>query len=1320
MNTMNNKQFRKMYALEFDVEFTEGLCAGAGSFGNRIQLARNGRGELVLHGTAIAGVLRHAFESFPEMEPGFVNKFFGSAHGVFDENAEGLPSLLKVEDAVFSVEKINSQERVSHLRSRHTGSVADGALYSIEAIPPKAETHFSLTFAVTDDFPEDSYPADRFLKTLATLFQTGLVFGGNANRGVGRAKVNGAIVYKEYNLASLDGMAAWLDDDYARRSGRRLVGGKPLETDSNTADTLRVTWDFIIPQGQDILVADGKGLDAEAEPHRVTGADGKDYWLLPGSTLRGLFRSESARLAAREGKKIADSHDRYAKNGPAKGDELGWLFAEDQKDNAGFLKTLDDEYPVESMFGSLHKAGRLHLCDGLSPIGTDKKSMASLAVDPNFPVQYRVHVAVDPISGGAIEGALYDNYVLTAGGGQNTVRFPITMILRQPKEDEVRWLAQTLRAIHTGLLRIGSSKSAGRLVVANDSLKAEGTFANLFDDVCVELTGMSHSVAGEVSAVPSPESPKNQEPLPAENVIPALEGKLHVIKKGNNTTYKVSYTTPKGKPMNMQPLPDKARCFADKDAEEGAVVKIILDKGQFKEVTIPGKSQIVPKISSSPNSGPVRSGHGNSSQKPTDTNKLPKANPSILGMPFHNPYTFIPFEKIAPKRKEVTPLSIDEIEKDRFSGILEVELENISPLLISEGWCQEAKECVRRAVEVNTKGHKIYEIQKISQDVILPATGVRGFLRNLMTIVTGGPLSVLEEETYLCQGRDLPLTPLSADKSRAPAILARIIKPGNSLKSGVIEIGETILVKEQDLQYIYGRDLPRPKPHKQITWLWAKMRGGQLLRLSEKQDQEHTAQVKLSGRPVNTKGEKKEGVFLKPLCKVELPSSYWAAYNSRYRHGDHPELQRGDLVWIEPIEIGMTCQQVQSERDIASLQWARWGRCGVKIGKVMPNHLLPDSHREDALVAQVTDLFGQVPIRKGSLGKTFKGRVMPGNLVFNDAASNTEKAVPLAVMGMPHLGCVPFYRNNSDPNKLCTKDSLRGYKVYRTEKSGKAALPWRFETQGGYAGSGRLESNPRQSVNISAELLNPHQKGTVSISLHALSQEELALILYLCQGIWRLGGGKPIGLGVCRVLGVRLWDESGSPIDPASCRMEDETVKKRFDLWMKTQKPIDRLRYPRATTRNNNKNTRGGMTWFQKCAAVKKGGDKNNEKVPGLEPIYVCDDLMEKARQNGAANASLGFADLISGQMLPFHPETPETELLYGYDAFFCDRSLPDDPAEIKNLVKKPYQFNRAWQDCYPDIVPFDESKHITGSEKAGENLSQNRKARQQSKRDRQ
>ena len=180
-----------------------------------------------------------------------------------------------------------------------------------------------------------------------------------------------------------------------------------------------------------------------------------------------------------------------------------------------------------------------------------------------------------------------------------------------------------------------------------------------------------------------------------------------------------------------------------------------------------------------------RSGHRGSSGEAG--RNAGAADPSCLGAPFHNPYTFLPFPKTAPERRKPTPLSIDEIEKERFTGIVELELETLSPLLSCS------------PVPASTdNGHATYEVLRIGEDVIVPATGVRGALRNLMTILAGGSLSYLDDEVWLCQGRDArlgPANPKRPDGSARNVFLAEVLDPGDATRKGKVRVGRAKLVR---------------------------------------------------------------------------------------------------------------------------------------------------------------------------------------------------------------------------------------------------------------------------------------------------------------------------------------------------------------------------------------------------------------------------------------------------------------------------------------------------------------------------------------------
>ena len=468
----------KVHRLTMTLCFEHGLAAGDGAFGNEILLARNGQNELVLRGTVIAGVLRNAWrENYGDND----KEYFGNACG-----DTGISSLVVTSDCVIATKQSHEMRRTHHLRCRHRGSVLKGGLYSLEIVPPKTEITLTLWFNETTQ----TCCGHDFLKKLAGLAEQGLIFGGSSNRGVGLA-IGTDFRYGVYDFSQSENKATeyarYLKDHYQWRmnskssegttSDASFVPEKPAKWHEKN---LKVKFSLTIPRGQDLLVSQGNSESGDAEPHRVKGADGKDYWLIPGSTLHGMFRDWVSRLAAKDGQKIADSYINFKSQPDRTGEDIGWLFTEG-KEREKYKQSPDDlktDLPVDHLFGSLYRSGRVHISDAIVQVTNSNKATDELALVSDSEVQKRVHVAIDAISGGAIEHLLFENYVLV-GNAKKPV-FHFTMIIRDINDKEAEWLVKTLRAIDIGLLRIGSSKSSGRLELVDGSIKAEGHLAEKF------------------------------------------------------------------------------------------------------------------------------------------------------------------------------------------------------------------------------------------------------------------------------------------------------------------------------------------------------------------------------------------------------------------------------------------------------------------------------------------------------------------------------------------------------------------------------------------------------------------------------------------------------------------------------------------------------------------------------------------------------------------------------------------------------------------------------------------------------------------------
>ena len=657
----------------------------------------------------------------------------------------------------------------------------------------------------------------------------------------------------------------------------------------------------------------------------------------------------------------------------------------------------------------------------------------------------------------------------------------------------------------------------------------------------------------------------------------------------------------------------------------------------------------------------------NSQEKGSNRNA---ASATMIGESFHNPYTFIPFPGKV-QRKPPTTLTADEHPDKchRLSGVLDLDIKTLSPLMT----------CNPVPVSGDKEQHKVFKALTIGNDVVVPATGVRGALRTLMTVLSGGTLGYMDEDLWLTQGRDAHLGP-SGKMPGVPdqAFLAQVVTPGSATSSGVVQLGETKLERADVLKkQISNLDRERPDAEKrQRSLVYQDSKGEEW-------------KVKLSGRPINPKN-KKEGLFKANGKLLELSESFWTSYQGRHRHSAMPELRRGDLVWLEPSK--KDCTRIVCEADVKSIQWARWGRSGVSLKNIISSQVpqvLPDSMRIDGGVDMVTDLFGQIPKKEGAAGP-FAARIRPGNLIFFDAKdkTTTETLAPLAA---PHPGCIAFYRDQDDLDKIDKNSSLKGYKVYRNTGERGNDAPWKYSVQGVYEEQGRLKMPAQQKLNKTAELLNEGLTGKLRISFRALDPGELALIYAACSVDWKLGGGKPLGLGHCRVTGIELIDEDGNisrPMEDAGTgnnlkmfqadQKQVDHLQKRIELYRTSQVPVERLRYPRAVSRNNNKNVRAGLSWFARHASPKKSGQ-------GLETMWTKGELRQKVN-----------ASQIKAQALPrLDAADHNADLLYGYDMVDLD---VDSSNRNQRLVGR--------------MEAFAPSIHASSDETAGVNTSQNRETR--------
>lgn len=469
MNTMI------IHRLSLRLSFPAGVSPGEGRSSNLMGIARNGLGEPVLRGSALAGALRHAYSKMKNcgLNEAPASDWFGLA---LDRLLQDSPSRIKIADTPLDTGQSEATLRTHIAVDRHRGSVREHSLFSLESLPPGTSAKLVLWIEEGSDGDANAEKAPvsgrEFCEDIAALFKSGILLGGNTARGVGRAQLEGPVFYRCFRCGDLSDHADFLDERHAWLHGADLLHGQEITSTTHAVhNTLRIRLRLQIPPGQDVLVADGTGIDFAAEPQKVLNVDGKTYWKIPGSALRGPFRSWVTRLAARSGYTVSDSLARHRQHPEGiSGDDAAWDFKSEKEREELVLKLSEDpamledaiDCPVLRLFGSGYAKGRIHMDDIFS----------SDPVDKNLE-QSRAHVAIDRITGGTREGALFQNRVLLPGKA-----FEMHVDIHEPTEEEARWINSTLMAMHHGILRIGSSKAAGFFQLAGPA-EAEGPWAEM-------------------------------------------------------------------------------------------------------------------------------------------------------------------------------------------------------------------------------------------------------------------------------------------------------------------------------------------------------------------------------------------------------------------------------------------------------------------------------------------------------------------------------------------------------------------------------------------------------------------------------------------------------------------------------------------------------------------------------------------------------------------------------------------------------------------------------------------------------------------------
>ncbi len=251
-----------------------------------LPLARDGAGQLYVPGTSLAGALRELAERL--FSESVIDELWG-----YQRDDHGHASFVVVDDAVIE----NSETVVVEIRDhvgidREYGAAAEHIKYDRAILPRGTKLLLRLTVEVAKQ--EKRNQALAMLAVLKQALEAGEVrLGAAKTRGLGHVRLYAGQL-TEQGFGSRQGILASL---------RQANGAVVSQTDIDAAKqahpaqkrprlTLKIHWK---PVGPLMVKAGFDGIAADMLP-LVSGCDGQVSLVLPGSSVKGAFRSQAERI----------------------------------------------------------------------------------------------------------------------------------------------------------------------------------------------------------------------------------------------------------------------------------------------------------------------------------------------------------------------------------------------------------------------------------------------------------------------------------------------------------------------------------------------------------------------------------------------------------------------------------------------------------------------------------------------------------------------------------------------------------------------------------------------------------------------------------------------------------------------------------------------------------------------------------------------------------------------------------------------------------------------------------------------------------------
>lgn len=455
-------------------------------------LRRDARGRLLIPGTAIAGALRSIAtrlaprfvgekpcqaltgEQSDEACQCLVCQLFGDVNPQENAEAGGNAARVWVYDAVLESSDVQIRDGVGIDRVTGAAARRERIKFDLEVLP--AETAFKLRIEI-DRRLSDERALQLLAASLAEWEQGRGAVGGRVSRGLGAFRLDDVRfidhdLNKPANLMQMlrsgppwdaaDGDKSWLDT--------QVTALRPKVTAWKDGDATPVARSWALAEftlaaagpflTHDLTQAGRSGFDHA--PVLVSYAKGSRP-VLPGSSLRGVFRSQAERIArtlatlkAWDASQDAKERSKLFLTACPACNPLTAKTSDPVASCNSFIKGFDkkergklEENGAESklclacqLFGSTWNGSRLRVED-------------AQFVGEKVTCKVLDFLAIDRFTGGGRESAKFDAVVLWKP------KFKVRLFLENPKPWELGWLALVLRDLNDGLATVGLGAAKG-------------------------------------------------------------------------------------------------------------------------------------------------------------------------------------------------------------------------------------------------------------------------------------------------------------------------------------------------------------------------------------------------------------------------------------------------------------------------------------------------------------------------------------------------------------------------------------------------------------------------------------------------------------------------------------------------------------------------------------------------------------------------------------------------------------------------------------------------------------------------------------------